>query len=89
MSELLTEDEWRARDDLCKHWNAFCDADIMPIDRDDFTDRLERFGLVEFAAFTKRDAGETSFIKERGLEVGEPCWKLTAKGRSVIDRVPA
>lgn len=31
--ELLTEDEWRTRDDLRKHWHAFCDADAIPIDR--------------------------------------------------------
>lgn len=46
MSELLTDDEWRARDDLRKYWHAFCYCDVIPIDRDDFTGRLEKFGLV-------------------------------------------
>jgi len=87
MSELLTEDEWRARDDLRKYWHAFCDCDVIPIDTDDFTDRLEKFGLIEFSTFTKRDAGQTSFMEERGLEIGGPCWKLTAKGHAVYDKI--
>jgi hypothetical protein len=89
VSELLTEEEWKARDDLRKYWGAFCDADIIPIDGDDFTDRLEKFGLVEWSVFTERDLGETIFADELGLEVGRPCWKLTAKGQKVFEKQPA
>lgn len=87
MSELLTEDEWRARDDLRKYWHAFCDCDVIPIDRDDFTDRLEKFGLIDWSTVTKRDLAETSFAAERGLELGGFCWKLTTKGHAVFDKI--
>lgn len=85
MSELLTEEEWRARDDLRKYWGAFCDADIIPIERDDFTDRLEKFDLVTWRKVTKRDVDATPFAYELGLEVGGMCWDLTAKGRKVLE----
>lgn len=84
MSELLTEGEWRARDDLRKYWGAFCDADIIPIGRDDFTERLEKFGLVTWRAVTKRDVEATPFAGELGLEIGGMCYDLTAKGRQVL-----
>lgn len=83
-TERLTEDEWRARDDLRSYWNAFCDADVIPIDRDDFTDRLEKFGLVTWRKVTRRDVDATPFAADLGLEVGGMCWDLTAKGRKVL-----
>lgn len=85
MPEKLTEDEWKARDDLRKYWSAFCDADVIPIDRDSFTDRLEKFGLVTWRKVTKRDVESTPFAYELGLEVGGMCWDLTAKGRKVLE----
>jgi hypothetical protein len=84
-AELLTEDEWRARDDLRKYWHAFCDADVIPIDREDFTDRLEKFDLVTWRAVTKRDIEATPFAADLGLEIGGMCWELTAKGREVYE----
>jgi hypothetical protein len=86
VSDLLTEEEWKARDDLRKYWGAFCDADIIPIDGDDFTDRLEKFGLVTWRQVTKRDLEATVFAYELGLEVGGMCWDLTPKGRAVLDK---
>ena len=84
--ERLTEDEWKARDDLRKYWHAFCDADIIPIDRDEFTERLEKFNLVTWRTVTKRDVASTPFASELGLEVGSMCWDLTAKGRKVLQK---
>jgi hypothetical protein len=89
MSELLTEDEWRARDDLRTYWHAFCDADIIPIDRDDFTDRLEKFDLVTWRKVTKSDVEATPFAYDLGLEIGGMCWDLTDKGRAVLEKQPA
>lgn len=85
MSELLTEEEWRARDDLRNYWHAFCQADAMPIDRDDFTDRLEKFDLVTWRKVTRKDVEATPFADELGLEVGGTCWDLTAKGHKVFE----
>jgi len=87
-AELFSEDEWRARDDLRKYWGAFCDADVIPIDRDDFTDRLEKFDLVEWRKVTRRDVEATMFAAELGLEVGGMCWDLTAKGHKVFGYSP-
>ena len=84
MVEKLTEEEWRAREDLRKHWNAFCDADAIPIDREDFTERLEKFGLVTWRKVTRRDVDSTPFAADLGLEVGRMCFDLTAKGRKVL-----
>lgn len=88
MSELLTEDEWRARDDLRKYWHAFCDCDVIPIDRDDFTDRLEKFDLVTWREVTEQDVQANPFAAELGLELGGMCWDLTAKGHKVLDAAP-
>lgn len=85
MSELLTDDEWRTRDDLRKYWHAFCYCDVIPIDRDDFTGRLEKFGLVTWRKVTKRDVEATPFAYELGLEVGGMCYDLTVKGRNVLE----
>lgn len=86
--EKLTEEEWKARDDLRKYWGAFCDCDSLPIDRDDFTDRLEKFGLVEWRKVTKRDIEDAPFAYELGLEVGGMCYSLTAKGHEVLQNEP-
>lgn len=85
MSELMTEAEWAARDDLRKYWNAFCDCDLIPIDRDRFIERLEEYGLVEWSKVTKRDMQATSFAADLGLELGGMCWKLTAKGHNILN----
>lgn len=84
----MTDDEWRARNDLRKYWGAFCYCDSIPIDRDDFTDRLEKFGLVEWREVTERDVNETTFAYELGLEVGGMCWSLTPKGHAVLEPLP-
>jgi len=86
VTERLTEDEWRARNDLREHWHAFTQCDIIPIDRDDFTERLEKFGLVTWRKVTKKDIAETPFADELGLEVGGMCWDLTAKGHKVFEK---
>lgn len=85
MPERCTEDEWRARDDLRKYWNAFCDADLIPVDRDEFAERLERHGLVTWRKVTRADVASTPFAAELGLELGSMCWDLTPKGRKVFD----
>lgn len=84
VEEKLTEAEWQARDDLRRYWSAFCDADVIPIDTDDFTERLEKFGLVTWREVTRRDVESTPFAADLGLEVGGMCFDLTAKGRKVL-----
>ncbi len=84
MSELLSEREWQARHWLREHWNAFADADIIPVDRDEFTDRLEEFGLISLRKVRKADL-DVSFAAERGIELGGHLWELTEKGHSVLD----
>lgn len=84
VEEKLTEAEWQARDDLRRYWSALCDADVIPIDRDDFTERLEKYGLVAWRKVTRRDMASTPFAADLGLEVGGMCFDLTAKGRKVL-----
>ncbi len=84
MVELLSEREWQARHWLREHWNAFCDADIIPVDRDEFTERLEEFDLIHFRKVRKVDL-DISFAAERGIEMGGYLWELSSKGRSVLE----
>lgn len=83
MVELLTEREWQARHWLREHWNAFCDADIFPVDRDEFTERLEEFDLIHTRKVRRADL-DVSFAAERGIEMGGYLWELTPKGSSVL-----
>lgn len=80
----MTEDQWRTLDDFRKHWDAFCDCDTIPIDREDFADRLESEGYIEVRAVTKEDIESTPFASELGIELGGSLWALTEKGRSVL-----
>lgn len=84
MTELLSEREWEARRWLREHWHAFADADIIPVDRDEFTDRLDEFGLISLRKVRKSDL-DVSFAAERGIELGGYLWELTEKGHFVLD----
>ncbi len=77
------ERENEACRELRRHWNDFCDADPFP-ESDTFADRAEEFGLIELVPVTK-DALESSFAAERGIEPGGMMWVLTAAGRAVIE----
>lgn len=86
MGELrMTEAEWRTLNDFRKYWHAFSQCDLIPIDGDDFTDRLEAAGYIELAKVTKRVLAETSFADELGFELGGNYWKLTKKGLAALD----
>lgn len=77
-----TEAEWRDREDLRKHWGAFCDAD--PFDgADTFTERMEARGFIQLRPVRKADL-EQSFAAERGIEPGGSLWELTKAGHAVL-----
>jgi hypothetical protein len=84
---LMTETQWRTLDDFRKHWHAFSQCDCIPIDGDDFTERLEAAGYIEMATVTKRVLAETSFAEELGFELGGTYWKLTDSGRAALSPV--
>lgn len=86
---LMTEAQWRTLDDFRKYWNAFADADVIPIDGDDFTARLEAEGYIEMEKVTRRLLRDVSFPEERGLELGGWCWALTDKGRAALSETPS
>jgi len=81
---LLTEKQWRTLDDFRNHWHAFSQCDLIPIDSDEFTSRLEAEGYIEMATVTKRVLAETSFAAELGFELGGTYWKLTDKGHAAL-----
>lgn len=85
MPKKMTEVEWRTQDDLRKYWNAMCDCDLVPIDTDDFKERLERFGYMRWRATTKRDLDQISFAEERGIRLGELMCELTPKGHAAFE----
>ena len=77
-----TETEWRAIDDLRKHWEAFCDCD--PFDgAADFSERMEKAGFIKLRRVTRDDL-EDSFAAERGIERGGMVWDLTKRGRAAL-----
>jgi DNA modification methylase len=85
---VSSEEDQRARDDLRQHWNAFCDADSIPFDHDDFLDRLEKHGLIELRGVTDDDLND-AFAAERGIERGGSLWDLTEKGRAALSTTQA
>jgi hypothetical protein len=86
MSKIrMTESEWRTLDDFRRYWHAFAQCDLIPIDGDDFTDRLEAAGYIEMAKVTKRVLAETSFADELGFELGGNYWRLTKKGFAALE----
>lgn len=78
--EKLTEREWRDRDDLRKHWNAFCDADFVP---EDFIERMEEAGFAQLRPVTRDDL-RSSYAEDRGILKGGMLWDLTPKGRGIL-----
>lgn len=80
-----TEAEWRAIDDMRRHWNDLCDCDVIPIDSDDLKERLEEHGLIRWRKATRRDVEQNTFAAELGIEVGGMLWELTAKGRKLME----
>jgi hypothetical protein len=89
MSEpLMTEAQWRTLDDFRRYWYAFSQCDAIPIDGDDFTDRLEADGYIEMRKVTKRVLAETSFADELGFELGGWYWALTKKGLAALEPAP-
>lgn len=81
LEEMLAE--WRAQEDLRKHWGAFCDADPFE-GSDGFAERMEAAGYAHLRAVTKDDLQE-SFASERGIERGGNLWELTTKGHAAMD----
>ena len=77
VERLAAENELRA------YWTAFCDADPLPISKDEFTDRMERAGFITLRKVTKADLQE-SFAAERGIEKGGFIWVLTNKGSAAL-----
>jgi hypothetical protein len=77
---LMTYDQWCLINDL-RWWDAWCDCDCIPIDSDDFRERLEAAGYIRPKTLTKHDVAEKAFASELGWEVGATIWELTAKGR--------
>lgn len=79
--------EQERENDLCRelrrHWNDFCDADPFP-GSETFADRAEEAGFIELVPVT-REALESSFATDRGIDPGGMMWVLTAAGRAVID----
>lgn len=83
--ELLTEKEWRAREDLRRYWDEFCDGDPVP---DDFIETMESAGFATIRSVTRDDL-QSDFAAERGIYKGGSVWDLTPKGRAVITSVEA
>lgn len=78
----LTEAEWRDREMLRAHWDAFSQADPVP---EDFINRMEAAGFAAIRPVRKRDL-EESFAAERGIEPDGMLWELTRKGHEVYGR---
>jgi len=66
-------------DDFPALWNAACDVDkhLLPVD---FEEQAEAAGLIELVP-VDREALESAFAWDRGIEPGGSMWRLTAKGR--------
>lgn len=85
----MTEDEWRALDDLRLHWGPFCDADPFP-GADTFIDRMETAGYARLRSVKKTDIENDGFATERGIHPGGQIWVLTPKGqRALAEPTPA
>ena len=80
----LTESEWRTRESLRQHWDAFCEADPVP---EDFIDRMEDAGFAKLRKVTRDDL-QDSFAGERGIYRGGYVWILTDAGRSALAAEP-
>lgn len=78
-----TESEWRAIDDLRKHWHDFCDCNPFNGSAD-FAERMEAAGLVRIRKVTRDDLRQ-SFAAELGIEPGGMVWDLTKKGRAALE----
>lgn len=78
--EMLTEREWRLREELRQHWTAFCDADPVPAD---FIERMEEAGFAVLRPVTRDDL-QSAFAEDRGIYKGGTVWDLTPKGRSIL-----
>jgi hypothetical protein len=89
MAKKMTEVEWRTLDELRKYWDAMCMCDHVPIDTDDFKERLERYGYMRWRTVTRRDLAAMSFADELGFELGGLMCELTAKGRAAFETEPA
>ena len=81
-----TEAEWRAIDDLRKHWGSFCDCDPFE-GAADFSERMEAAGFIRLRSVTRDDL-EQAFAAELGIERGGMVWDLTAKGRKALAHLP-
>lgn len=79
-----TDSEWRTIDDMRRYWNALCDCDAIPIDSDDFKERLEKMGLMRWRTARRRDVEATPFAADLGIEVGRMLCELTPKGRKLM-----
>lgn len=80
-----TEREWRLIDEFRRYWGPFCNCDPIPIDSDDFLDRLKKAGYVRWRAVRISDTEETPFASELGIEMGGYLWELTKKGRAKLE----
>lgn len=73
-SELSTEQKLRLL------WADFCDADPVP---PEFPDEMEAAGFIDCVPVDK-DALESPFAYERGLEPGGSMYVLTPAGRQAL-----
>lgn len=65
-------------------WHDFTQCDWW---HDDFESEMEAAGFIKWTSATRRDVEATSFAAELGIIRGQPIWKLTEKGRAILDAV--
>jgi hypothetical protein len=76
------------RADLTIHWDLLSDADPLPVEYDDYIQRMEQSGFMECVP-VDAEALEASFAYERGIEPGGMMYRLTTLGlevRAVLER---
>lgn len=77
----LTEAQWKDREYLRQHWDAFCEADTVP---EDFIHRMSGAGFISIRGVRKSDL-EEPFAAERGIAKGGHLWELTRKGQRIYN----
>ncbi|MFC0408858.1 hypothetical protein [Roseomonas elaeocarpi] len=70
-----------AAEDLHRHWQDFCAGDFKS---NDFLERMEAAGFVEYGAATEGEAEELNAGAWEGMEKGSPIWRLTEVGSKAL-----